>query len=94
MHLKLEVGISGAELLSLRHDRETAITNVFTGRPARGIVNRLMREVGPMADVAPVVINLAGVGQTNVLNLNGGFSNTTNSGGLGFALRGRTVSIS
>jgi len=26
----------------------------------------------------PVVINLAGAGQTNVLNLNGGFSNTTN----------------
>jgi len=34
-------------------DNETAITNVFTGRPARGIVNRLMREVGPMTDVAP-----------------------------------------
>lgn len=26
----------------------TALTNVFTGRPARGIVNRLMRELGPM----------------------------------------------
>ena len=25
-------------------DNETAITNVFTGRPARAIVNRLMRE--------------------------------------------------
>jgi len=34
-------------------DNETAITNVFTGRPARGIVNRLMREVGPMSDLAP-----------------------------------------
>ena len=34
-------------------DNETAITNVFTGRPARGIVNRLVREVGPMSDVAP-----------------------------------------
>jgi nitronate monooxygenase len=34
-------------------DSETAVTNVFTGRPARGIVNRLMREVGPMSDVAP-----------------------------------------
>ena len=32
---------------------ETAITNVFTGRPARGIVNRLMREIGPMSDAAP-----------------------------------------
>jgi len=34
-------------------DDETAITNVFTGRPARGIVNRLMREVGPMSDLVP-----------------------------------------
>ena len=34
-------------------DDETAVTNVFTGRPARGIVNRLMREVGPMSDLAP-----------------------------------------
>ena len=34
-------------------DNETAITNVFTGRPARSIVNRFMREVGPMSDVPP-----------------------------------------
>jgi nitronate monooxygenase len=34
-------------------DRLTAITNLFTGRPARGIVNRLMAEVGPLSDVAP-----------------------------------------
>ncbi len=34
-------------------DRSTAMTNLFTGRPARGIVNRLMVEVGPLADVAP-----------------------------------------
>ena len=34
-------------------DNATAITNVFTGRPARAIVNRFMREVGPMSDVAP-----------------------------------------
>ena len=33
--------------------RLTAITNLFTGRPARGIVNRLMAEVGPLSDVAP-----------------------------------------
>ena len=31
----------------------TALTNVFTGRPARGIVNRLMREVGPISNSAP-----------------------------------------
>lgn len=34
-------------------DDGTAMTNLFSGRPARGIVNRLMRELGPMADVAP-----------------------------------------
>jgi len=33
--------------------RHTALTNVFTGRPARGIVNRIMREVGPMSARAP-----------------------------------------
>ncbi|WP_029074547.1 NAD(P)H-dependent flavin oxidoreductase [Kaistia adipata] len=32
---------------------ETAITNVFTGRPARGVVNRLMRDVGPLSADAP-----------------------------------------
>lgn len=34
-------------------DRHTALTNVFTGRPARGIVNRAIRELGPMSTVAP-----------------------------------------
>ncbi len=33
--------------------RHTALTNVFSGRPARGIVNRFMREVGPISPVAP-----------------------------------------
>jgi len=32
---------------------ETALTNLFTGRPARAIVNRLMRELGPMNPAAP-----------------------------------------
>src|SRR5437773_1383569 len=31
----------------------TALTNVFTGRPARGIVNRLVREAGPISAAAP-----------------------------------------
>ena len=35
--------------------RTTAITNVFTGRPARGIANRLTRELGPMSAAAPPV---------------------------------------
>ncbi|MGE0313251.1 MAG: NAD(P)H-dependent flavin oxidoreductase [Lautropia sp.] len=33
--------------------RHTALTNVFSGRPARGIVNRVMRELGPMSAAAP-----------------------------------------
>ncbi|HSV45525.1 MAG TPA: nitronate monooxygenase family protein [Ramlibacter sp.] len=33
--------------------RTTALTNLFTGRPARGIVNRLMREIGPISSAAP-----------------------------------------
>jgi nitronate monooxygenase len=31
----------------------TALTNLFTGRPARGIVNRLMRDLGPLRPEAP-----------------------------------------
>ncbi|WP_372875673.1 NAD(P)H-dependent flavin oxidoreductase [Pseudomonas sp.] len=33
--------------------RHTALTNLFSGRPARGIVNRLMRELGPISMLAP-----------------------------------------
>ena len=32
---------------------ETVLTNVITGRPARELTNRLIREVGPIADLAP-----------------------------------------
>jgi nitronate monooxygenase len=31
----------------------TALTHLFTGRPARGILNRLMRELGPLNPAAP-----------------------------------------
>jgi len=33
--------------------RHTALTNLFTGRPARGIVNRVMKELGPISGAAP-----------------------------------------
>jgi nitronate monooxygenase len=33
--------------------RHTALTNVFTGRPARGIVNRVIAELGPISPVTP-----------------------------------------
>jgi nitronate monooxygenase len=50
-----EAKISPLHRLALKgaRDNGTAITNVFTGRPARAIVNRFVREVGPMSDVAP-----------------------------------------
>ncbi|RPI49875.1 MAG: nitronate monooxygenase [Acidobacteria bacterium] len=34
--------------------RQTAVTNVFTGRPARAIVNRIVRELGPVSAAAPM----------------------------------------
>jgi nitronate monooxygenase len=34
-------------------DDQTALTNLFSGRPARGLMNRVMREAGPMSDAAP-----------------------------------------
>jgi nitronate monooxygenase len=33
--------------------RHTALTNLFSGGPARGIVNRVMRELGPMRSGIP-----------------------------------------
>jgi nitronate monooxygenase len=33
--------------------RHTALTNLFSGPPARGIMNRLMRDLGPLNSVAP-----------------------------------------
>lgn len=41
------------EVLGSEAAAHTAITNVFSGRPARGIVNRLIRELGPLCDDAP-----------------------------------------
>src|ERR1700722_1819818 len=41
------------EALRKAKDNQTVLTNVFTGRPARGIVNRVIRELGPMTDGAP-----------------------------------------
>lgn len=50
-----EAKISAAHHRALRTAKEsqTAVTNLFTGRPARGIVNRVMREIGPMSPMAP-----------------------------------------
>ena len=50
-----EAKVSPVHRQALRNAKEnqTAITNVFTGRPARGIVNRIVREVGPLSALAP-----------------------------------------
>jgi nitronate monooxygenase len=34
-------------------ETETVITNVLSGRPARSLANRLIREVGPLSNAAP-----------------------------------------
>ena len=39
--------------LAQAHDDSTVITNVMTGRPARGVANRVMRETGPISPHAP-----------------------------------------
>ena len=41
------------QALKTAADDDTMVTNVFTGRPARGIVNRLMLELGPISSSAP-----------------------------------------
>jgi nitronate monooxygenase len=50
-----EVATSALHRAALKSaaDRHTAVTNLFTGRPARGIVNRIMRELGPISAAVP-----------------------------------------
>jgi nitronate monooxygenase len=50
-----EATTSAVHRAALKSDaaRVTALTNVFTGRPARAIVNRIMREIGPISEAAP-----------------------------------------
>ena len=49
--------------LKQANDNSTTLTNIFTGRPARGIVNRYIREVGPMSADAPAFPLAAGASQ-------------------------------
>ena len=39
--------------LEQAREDQTAVTNVITGRPARGIVNRVIRDLGPVNPLAP-----------------------------------------
>ena len=57
-----EAATSAVHRAALKSDaaRHTALTNVFSGRPARGIVNRVIRELGPMSDAPPAFPLAAG----------------------------------
>lgn len=50
-----EATTSAVHRAALKSDAasHTALTNLFSGRPARGIVNRVMKELGPMSSAAP-----------------------------------------
>jgi nitronate monooxygenase len=50
-----EAKISAPHRAALKSARDdgTALTNLMTGRPARGLINRVMRELGPISDAAP-----------------------------------------
>ena len=50
-----ESSISAIHRAALKSEaaQHTALTNLFSGRPARGIMNRIMKELGPMSAVAP-----------------------------------------
>ncbi|VVO23559.1 NAD(P)H-dependent flavin oxidoreductase [Pseudomonas fluorescens] len=48
-----KVTASHHKALRSAKESETALTNLFTGRPARGILNRVMRELGPISPAAP-----------------------------------------
>ena len=50
-----EATISAIHRAALKSEaaRHTALTNLFTGRPARGIMNKVMRELGPINNGAP-----------------------------------------
>ncbi|MGH8722458.1 MAG: NAD(P)H-dependent flavin oxidoreductase, partial [Burkholderiales bacterium] len=50
-----EAATSAVQRAALKGEgaRHTALTNLFTGRPSRGIVNRVMRELGPISGAPP-----------------------------------------
>jgi nitronate monooxygenase len=39
--------------LSMANDEATVLTNVMSGRPARGFITRIVREIGPMSHELP-----------------------------------------
>ena len=56
--LSPEAGTADVHRTALRGDGETALTRAFTGRSARGIVNRFMREHGDAPRAYPEIHNV------------------------------------
>ncbi|EIK63337.1 NAD(P)H-dependent flavin oxidoreductase [Pseudomonas lactis] len=72
-----EATVSASHHHALRHAQasETALTNLFTGRPARGIVNRVMRELGAINPAAPAFPKAGGALMPLKAKDEAGFSN-------------------
>ncbi len=79
-----EASISASHHSALRHAQasETALTNLFTGRPARGIVNRVMRELGAINPAAPAFPRSGGALMPLKARDEAGFSNLWSGQGL------------
>jgi nitronate monooxygenase len=48
-----KISVPHRAALKASHDTSTVLTNVMSGRPARGIVNRLIRELGAISKETP-----------------------------------------
>lgn len=72
-----EASINASHRYAIRHAQasETALTNLFTGRPARGIVNRVMRELGAINPAAPAFPTSGGALMPLKAKDEAGFSN-------------------
>lgn len=57
-----EATISNSYRMALKRarDSDTVITNIFTGRPARAVATRIIRELGPIAEEMPDFPRAAG----------------------------------
>ena len=72
-----EANVTASHHFALRHAQasETALTNLFTGRPARGIVNRVMRKLGAINPAAPAFPTSGGALMPLKAKDEAGFSN-------------------
>lgn len=72
-----EASVTASHHHALRHAQasQTALTNLFTGRPARGIVNRVMRELGAINPAAPAFPKAGGALMPLKAKDESGFSN-------------------